>query len=127
MRPEDVIASLTSRAGVVRVRNIMNHVMWFMIVGTLAFLTAAYQFQTDPILKYVFVVFALVPSVVFVVTHFFFMLRNPDRLQSEEFVVRQHELWIESRSKSGLPQKIEGEGVELPNVIEVDPSEGEQP
>ncbi|WP_159729765.1 hypothetical protein [Methylosinus sp. Ce-a6] len=126
MRPQDFIASLTSRAGVVRVRNVMNHVLWFMTVGTLAFLTAAHQFEADAILKYVFAFFALVPSVVFVVTHFFFMLRSPDRLQSEEFVVRQHELWIESRSKSGLPQKIEGEGLELPNVIEVDPSEGEQ-
>ncbi|MBG0808309.1 hypothetical protein IY145_02830 [Methylosinus sp. H3A] len=127
MRPEDVIARLTSRAGVVRVRNVMNHVLWFMTVGTLAFLTAAYEFQADPVLKYVFVFFAAVPSVVFVITHFYFMLKSPDRLQSEEFVVRQHELWIESRSKSGLPQKIEGEGLELPNVIEVDPSEGEQP
>jgi hypothetical protein len=126
VRPEEIFASLTSRAGVVRIRNIMNHVVWFMIVGTLAFVSAAHLFQDDPILKYAFAFFSVVPTLVFVVTHFFFMFKSPDRLQSEEFIVRQQELRIESRSTKGLPQKIEGEGLELPNVIEVDPSEGEQ-
>ncbi|OAI25721.1 hypothetical protein A1351_16040 [Methylosinus sp. R-45379] len=96
----------------------MNHILWFMIVGTLAFLTAAYQFQTDPILKYVFVVFALVPSVVFVVTHFFFMLKSPDRLQSEEFVLRQHELIIYEK---GANAEIVDPNRDIPRV-ELHPS-----
>ncbi|MGA8169582.1 MAG: hypothetical protein WB816_01900 [Methylocystis sp.] len=86
MKPEETLQFWTSRASVVRVRNVLNSLLWVVALSTPAFLLAAYFFQIDPILKYVFSLFAILPVLATLVTHFYFMFKDADRLQSEEFV-----------------------------------------
>jgi hypothetical protein len=120
----EAIKSWTSRAGVVRVRNALNPLLWAAGVLTPMSWIAAYAFRDDAILKYVLVAFGALPGLATPVSYLYFMFRDPDRLQFEEFVLRQQELSIVSRSGDG-PRPIESEGRELPNVVEVEPGEGE--
>jgi hypothetical protein len=121
---DEAIRSWTSRAGVVRVRNALNPLLWAAGVLTPMSWIAAYAFRDDAILKYALVAFGALPGLATLASHLYFMFRDPDRLQSEEFVLRQQELSIVSRSGNG-PRPIESEGRELPNVVEVEPGEGE--
>jgi hypothetical protein len=91
MRIEDVIGSAISRAGVVRVRSALNPFLW-CFVWTVAFLVAGYFLKDDPVTKYVCLGFAVLPLLVALAVGVFFALKHPDRLQSEEFVIRQREL-----------------------------------
>jgi hypothetical protein len=120
----ETIKSWTSRAGVVRVRNALNPLLWAAGVLTPMSWIAAYAFRDDAILKYVLVALCALPVLATLGSYLYFMFRNPDRLQSEEFVLRQQELLIVSRSGDG-PRPIESEGRELPNVAELEPGEGE--
>jgi hypothetical protein len=122
---EDAIKSWSSRAGIVRVRSALNPILWTMAVALPLFLLSAYFFRDDYFAKWVLLMLAASSFLVTIVSYFIFLFRDPDRLQSEEFVLKQQELVIASRSREGLPQPIEAEGQELPNVAEVDPSEGE--
>jgi hypothetical protein len=125
MNLEEAIKSWSSRAGVVRVRSALNPILWTMAVALPLFLLAAYFFRDDPLAKWVLLTLAASSFLLTIVSYFIFLFKDPDRLQSEEFVLKQQELVIASRNREGLPQPIEAEGRELPNVVEVDPSEGE--
>lgn len=125
MSLEEAINSWSSRAGIVRVRSALNPILWMMAVALPLFLLAAYFFRDDNIVKWVLLTLAASAFLAPIVSYFIFLFRDPDRLQSEEFVLKQQEMVIASRSREGLPQPIEAEGRELPNVAEVDPSEGE--
>jgi len=93
MRIEDVIGSAISRAGVVRVRSALNPFLW-CFVFTVAFLFAAYFLRDDPVTKYGCLALAALPLAVALGVGIFFALKDPDRLQSEEYVIRQRELRI---------------------------------
>lgn len=121
MNLEEAIKSWSSRAGIVRVRSALNPMLWTMAVALPLFLLAAYFFRDDFLAKWVLLALAAISFLVTITSLF----RDPDRLQSEEFVLKQQELVIASRSREGFPKPIEVEGRELPNVAEVDPSEGE--
>lgn len=125
MKLEDAIRSFTSRAGVVRVRNALNPLLWLCGLVTPTCWIAAYFFRDDPVLKYLLFGLGALSILSALVAYFVLMFRDPDRLQSEEFILRQQELLIISRSREGLPQPIEAEGRELPNVIELESREGE--
>jgi hypothetical protein len=103
MRLEDVIGRAVSRAGVVRVRSALNPFLW-CFVWTLAFLVATYLLRDDPMTKYVCLGLAALPLLMTMAIGVFFAFRNPDRLQSEEFVIRQQELtMIEKKGGYLLP------------------------
>jgi len=91
MRIEDVIRSAISRAGVVRVRSALNPFLW-CFVWTVAFLIATYFLKDDPIKSYACLCLAALPLLIALSVGVFFALKHPDRLQSEEFVIRQREL-----------------------------------
>jgi hypothetical protein len=93
MKLEEVIKSAISRAGVVRVRSALNPFLW-CFVWTVAFLVAMCFAGDDPVARHVCLGLAAVPLVTTMGIGVFFALKHPDRLQSEEFVIRQRELQI---------------------------------
>ncbi len=119
MKLDEAIKSGTSRAGVVRVQNALNPLLWFCVITPITWL-AMYFLRDESIIKYFLLAFGALPVFATLVAYFIFMFRDPDRLQSEEFVLRQQELSIYSRSNDGVPQPIETEQRQLPNVIEVE-------
>jgi hypothetical protein len=86
MSIEDVIGNAFSRVGVVRVRSALNPFLW-CFVWTLAFLIAAYFMRGDAVARYACLGFAAFPLAVTLAVGVFFALKDPDRLQSEEFVI----------------------------------------
>jgi hypothetical protein len=93
MRIDDVIRSAISRAGVVRVRSALNPFLW-CFVWTVAFLIATYFLRDDSVTRYACLACAVLPLATTLTVGVFFALKHPDRLQSEEFVIRQRELQI---------------------------------
>ena len=105
MRLADVIGNWTSRAGVVRVRNVLAPLLWLLAIAMPACFLAAYFFRDDAVLKYVLIISGLGTIVSTLVAYFMFMFRDPQRLQSEEFVLRQQELTLFERK--GYPPVFE--------------------
>jgi len=92
------IDTVISRAGVVRVRNALNALLWLCAICVPSSLLGLYLFRDDPELKYVFMGLLVGPVITTVMSHFWFLFRDPNRLQSEEFVLRQQELSIERKA-----------------------------
>lgn len=94
MKPEDAIRSWTSRAGVVRVQNALNPLLWTAGLLVPMCWIAAYFFRDDAILKYCFSALGALPVLVTLVVYLIFMFRDPNRLQSEEYQIRHQALQI---------------------------------
>ena len=90
---EEVVRSAVSRAGVVRVRNALNPFLWGF-VWTVVFAVLTYLFKDDAVMKFACLALAAAPEMVALVIGVGFAVMNPDRLQSEEFVIRQQELTL---------------------------------
>ncbi len=97
MSINDVLRAATSRAETIRVRNVLNPVLWGCAVSTPVCGGLAYLLGSDPILRYAFSALGAVPVLLLAVGYIYFMLRDPNRLQSEEFVTRQQELLLLAR------------------------------
>jgi len=94
MSPDDPVRSWVSRAGVVRVRNALNPLLWSMSIGTPMCWVAAYFFREDAILKYGFASLGAIPILGTLTAYAFFMFRDPNRLHSEEYQLRHQALQI---------------------------------
>jgi len=99
---ERLIETAISRAGVVRVRNALNAMLWLCALCLLSSLIGLYFFRDDPELKYLLAGLLSLPVLATTVCYFWFMFREPNRLQSEEFVLRQQELSVERKSDTSL-------------------------
>jgi hypothetical protein len=118
LKLEDAIKSWTSRAGVVRVRKALNPLLWMAATAFPTSLLGAYFLRDVPYLKYLLVMLGAFPVLATLVAYFILLFRDPDRLQSEEFVLRQQELTIYRRSEEGGPRPLETNDKRLPNVAE---------
>ena len=75
------------------VRTAINPLLWLVGLTTpLAFILAA--FSGDQLTRLLLICFAAVPVIVTLVVYVIFMFRDPDRLQSEEYRIRQRALQI---------------------------------
>ncbi len=99
MSLDELIRSATSRAGVVRVRNALNPLLWLCAVASPLCFGFAYAFSGDPVLRYGLVGLGASPIVAGLVAYLYLMLHHPDRLQSEEFMLRQMEIRITERKR----------------------------
>lgn len=116
MSLNDLIRHATSRAGVVRVSNVLNSLLWASATATPICFTTSYVFGGDPLLHYALAVLGCSPILLMLVAYIYFMLREPDRLQSEEFVLRQQEISTFER-KAGPPIVTDIDGpVEPPRL-----------
>jgi len=90
---EQLIKSGFSRVGIVHVRSALNPFLW-SFSWSLIFLGFAAVFREDPLAKYMLLCLAAVPMFVTMVIGCFFAIKSPDRLQSEEYRLRQRALQI---------------------------------
>ena len=88
---DEVVRSAISRAGIVRVRSALNPFLW-MIAWSAIFGTLTFLLRDDAVLKYSCFALAALPELVALAVGVGFAVKCPDRLQSEEFVIRQQEL-----------------------------------
>ena len=103
MSLDEVVKSAISRAGVVRVRSALNPFLW-CFVWTIIFAVLTYLLRDDAISKFVCLGMAALPEVVALSVGIGFAIKNPDRLQTEEFIIRQRELtMIEKKGGYILP------------------------
>jgi len=125
---DEVTKSAISRAGVIRVRNAMNPLLWLSPTSATICWIVAYIFRDDAILKYGLVGLGALPLVASIVAYFLYFFLDRDRLQSEEFVLKQREISIIER-KGRPPLMLNGEATE--DVQMIDTTEktrtGEQP
>ncbi len=92
MKPDEAIKSWTSRAGVVRVQNALNPLLWTMAIIVPTSWIAAYFFRDDALLKYFFTAFGALPVLMTLLAYFIYMFRDPKRLQSEDYQLRHQAL-----------------------------------
>ena len=97
MSVDEVIKSAIHRAGVIRVRNAMNPLLWLSPVSAIICWTAAYVFRDDLILKYGFAGLGALPIIASIVGYFLYFFLDRDRLQSEEFVLKERALQLRYR------------------------------
>ena len=91
MKLEEIAKTALWRLDVVRVRSVVNPLLW--LVGlTMPFSVLAAVFVDGRLLKLTFLGFAGISIGSTLVAYFIFMFRDPDRLQSEEYQLRQREL-----------------------------------
>lgn len=100
MSLDELVRSATSRAGIVRVRNVLNPLLWLCAVTTPTSLVFAYLLGDDAVLRYALVGLGSLPVAVGLAAYVYFMFKDPNRLQSEEFVLRQQELTIIERKRA---------------------------
>jgi hypothetical protein len=96
------LASVFTRAASVRVNNVMNPVLWLVAVGMPVSFAAAYFAGFESAIGMVLVGIGALPLIVGCLLYAWFAIRAPDRLQSEEYLLRQQEILI--LSKSGTAQ-----------------------
>jgi hypothetical protein len=123
MKVDEVIKSAFSRVGIVRVRNALNSLLWLSLICLSIAPGFAYLFRDDAILEYGFAAIAVAPILGSLIAYFVLLFRDPDRLQSEEFVLQQHAQQI-IQTKGNAPESLESNPPVL--RIESKPPEDEQ-
>jgi hypothetical protein len=94
MKLEEIIRTGLSRVDTIRVvRTALNPLLWLVGLTTpAAFILAA--FIGDQFIRLILLCFAAIPVVATLIAYVIFMFRDPDRLQSEEYRIRQRALQI---------------------------------
>ena len=94
MKLEEIIRTGLSRVDTVRVvRTAINPLLWLVGLTTpMAFIFVA--IIGDQLIRLILLGFAAVPVLVTLIVYLIFMFRDPDRLQSEEYRIRQRALQI---------------------------------
>ena len=88
---------LARRAGVLRVRTVLNPLLWLSATVMPACFVAGGFIGYQSLLGTAITLVGLVPAGVALIFYVVFALRDPDRLQSEEFVMRSMELRFMSK------------------------------
>jgi hypothetical protein len=95
---------LARRAGVLRVRTVLNPLLWLTAAVMPACFAAGGAIGYETVLGVAITLAGLVPAAVTLIFYVRFALRDPDRLQSEEYVIRSMELrLIERRGAPPIP------------------------
>ena len=97
MRVDEVIRSAVNRAGVIRVKNAMNPLLWLSPISATICWIAAYAFHDDPVLKYALACLGGLPILASIAAYFLYFFLDRDRLQSEEFILKERALQLRYR------------------------------
>lgn len=94
MKIEEIIRAGLSRIDTIRVvRTAINPLLWLVGLTTpLAFILSA--IVDDRLIRILLICFAAIPVIATLLAYVIFMFRDPDRLQSEEYRIRQRALQI---------------------------------
>jgi hypothetical protein len=92
LKLEEILRAASSRVETVRViRTAVNPLLWLVGLTTPLSLVSAILIE-DRMIRIALLAFATLPIIVTIVAYFIFMFRDPDRLQSEEYRLRQRAL-----------------------------------
>lgn len=91
---------MLSKAQAVRVRNVMNPLLWQNAVAMPALIVAAYLFREQPLLSTPMGLGAVALPLWTMWEYRFFARNDPKRLQSEEYLIESERLMIQSKSSS---------------------------
>jgi hypothetical protein len=89
---DQMLANARSVASDLRVRSVLNPVLWLCAIVTLPCAVMAYLFRDLPVLSDLLMVLAALPVFVAVAGYVYFAIRDPKRLQSEEYQLREQTL-----------------------------------
>jgi hypothetical protein len=109
--------SLTNRAAVVKVSSVVNPLLWLAATVTPTALVASVLtawLTSSDLLPVMFGVLAFLPPLMAGFAYAFWSIRDPDRLQSEEFQLKQTELL--------MVQKHSGTPISVDDVSDVGPN-----
>jgi hypothetical protein len=81
-------------------RNAVQPISWMCLVVSLPCFYLANRAESP--LRYLYFGFGCVPIILFVVAYVYFMLRDPDRLHSEEFQLRGRALSLVESKGAGI-------------------------
>ena len=88
---EEITKIGASRLERIRVRNALNPMLWLSVAVPIVILPAAWFFR-DYSIVWLLVTVACLPTVTAVTAYVILLFKSPDRLQSEEYQLRQREL-----------------------------------
>lgn len=91
MKLEAILKTFTSRIGVVKVVNALNPLLWLTAAVTPISLLAAVLIG-DPTARLAALGVAALPVLTTAIGYFLLLFRDPDRLQSEEYQLKQLEI-----------------------------------
>jgi hypothetical protein len=83
---------LARRAGTLRVRNVLNPLLWLTAVTMPTGVGAAIWIGVDHWTAVLLILVGVAPVLAALIAYAIFAVRSPDRLQSEEYVLRSMEL-----------------------------------
>jgi hypothetical protein len=93
MKFDEIIKTGLSRADTIKVRTAINPLLWLVgLTLPLCLMTAVVI--ADQIVRLVLLGLAAIPIIITIIAYFIFLFRDPDRLQSEEYRIRQRALQI---------------------------------
>jgi membrane protein YdbS with pleckstrin-like domain len=106
MKFGEIIRSSLSRADTVGVKQTaVNPVLWLVaLITPLTLILGAFVGESTS--RWLLFAFAAAPILFMFVVYTIFMFRDPDRLQSEEYRIRQHELKLERYRHRRTPETI---------------------
>ena len=92
-----------SRATAVRVRNVLNPLLWLSAVALPSSLIGAYMLRDYPWFSGPLLGVGLLCPVSALAGFAYFAVRDPQRLHSEEFLIQQQRLMLEARGAQPIP------------------------
>ena len=92
---DDFLKSLFSRASVMRARSAaLTSLLWLLAILLPSLLVSAIFAGPDTFLTYSLIVLVSFSVAAIFVAYFYFMIKDPDRLQTERFMITQRKLNI---------------------------------
>lgn len=88
----EIIRSSMSRAGRMRVKSALNPFLWACLIVPPLCWAAAYNFQFDFLIYRIMMFSGISPIFLLVVGGLYFIFRDPARLQSEDYQIKQQTL-----------------------------------
>lgn len=92
--PGSQLRDVFDRAATIRVRNVLNPLLWLSAVATPTSFIAAWAAGFDTFAGVLLCFFGGLPVIATLVAYAGFALRDPDRLQSEEYRLRQRAIQL---------------------------------
>ena len=112
MNKFEELKSVTSRAEAVSVKSILNSTLWTTVTVCPVSWIAAYFLQ-ETFAFYILVLTGLIPVLLIAFQTIYFSLKDPDRLQNEDFLLGQKKLDIVMKGNIKINDQSEIDEVEF--------------
>lgn len=91
---DQIISNARSAAGTVHVTSALNPLLWLCAIVSLPATVLAFLARSDPFFSCLMLILAGLPVIGAISAYVYFMLKAPDRLQSEDYQIRHEALQI---------------------------------